>query len=1301
MKLKLLTGLILLSSLYNCTGYMTAISKGDRHYSRSLFKTAEKSYKYAIRKSPNRAEGYVKLARLYLENGRHGEALMLLQHSLHLRHPLPESWLYLATYYSNTGDHTRASFYVESALARFPKHQQLHKQRQKIGLALFIKKCNHTLQKHPESSSIRKMLGFRLMKEKYTYLALSHFDHLAEKEPNNKQLFRMLASLFLEQRNTAKAKEYLLKLLKADKKNSYALYQLGTLELDAGYLYKAYRYFYNNAKYNSNSGKAYEKLGHLTLQIGKKGKALEYLKRAYLLGRRSRKLFASIGYLYAASTDKDERKKGKRYLELAGKEIEKLKNTPQAHKTAIILNKISRLLQFQHFFQGNRKKEAEILFQLAKQYYSIQKYQEAYNYILKAYNFFPADPHYLHLKAELELQLGRFGNIQKTIVKLQYTQPGTPKLYKLKCRLYKNGPMQNNQLYLKTLKKAILASPKLPFFHIQLAQWYEKHGNITKALNAYTKARKYGANVLSKITALQKQHKLLLLIKSVSKASNYDTALTQTLKIQKLKGSDSTEYRKALKSILKRVPKFAGIHVLYGEALASAFFTTMRYSYLQQAIAHLRKALALYPGHARAALTLSKLLSFDYKGYQSINSLLKIIKKRNAFQSHSDVNNRILLTKKYQDILSNRFFTIGKILFRKNHSEHSVRYLSRSLQLNSHQTIDKLLALGKIHKYFGNYDKAVSAYKQLLKQKKLPQYRQYAIIYATLGNLYTRKVLTYPQSYQFLNNTYLKTGKELSKIVTLIHEELNTTKKLGKRAFQGYIMKNSLIIQRNMGKKKIRALDNIPTTREEVYLRIAALIRSAKGYKASIAILKTATKDLKSGKRRRILLALANQYELSGSFKKAQTTYQLLAKEYKNDWRQVYARARWELSRGKLEQSLQRFTQAASLNRHDLGLRIIIGFLKWQQGKIKDAITALDTVLKMDEMNISANYYLCKIYSQQGKFSDAEKHGNRVQELFKKNLPKNYIDRNKKEMLLDTLHTLTKVAFLQGDTLRALKYAYAGAGFDSTDSFHFLSLTGDIFFLQKKYKRAEFYYAKAVKLNPSVPFLQFKLARTYLKNAKKFLSRRILEKLYRTAQQFHKRAELMLLLASVRGQSNDPLGQENLLRQTIKEFPAFEQGYLALASLYRSKNRFSEQIQILETGLNFIKKAPNIRDAIAWYILDRGLKLTRALQLAWQNVNIKPGNANFRATYAYILFRIRKYQDSRHNISAKQISYYRKENFLPKTDTMENASEYYRIGNFREAFQLVCYPRPGIYGSKTLFTEALFSRIFLESTTIN
>jgi len=1286
--------------LQGCAGYNARIKTGDLYIQRAMFLKGERAYKDAILKDPERPEALIKLSRLYLKNRRHGEALLLLQRSLALKPASPWSWSLLASYYSNRGELERASFYAEAGIARFPENRELLNQREQISLALFITRCNAILAEQPDAAIIRKMLGFRLMKENLTYLALSHFDRLAEKEPGNKKLFRMLAALFLKKGNTARAKSYLHKLLKADHKDSYALAELGKIELNAGYPFKAYRHFFNNARYHPTNGEAFETVGYLTLRMAKKNKALEYLEQAHLLGRRSSKLFASIGYLHASRASKESRNKGRRFLELAGKEDQKLRSSPAQHRDAVTRNRITRLKQFQLFFSGNRKKEAEICYRLALQYRKLEKNETAYNHLLRAYRFYPDEPSYLYLKAELELKLGRYGDIRRSIAKLDRIAPFSARLYKLKCNLYREGPLKSAPQYLKTLQSAASRIPGNPCFHLQLAGWHKKAGDLDAALSAFRHAAAAGASVSEQISALTKSILLQKLQKEVQGSSDTDKALTLALKIKKTAGLHSAEYRKALGRILSLAPRSAGAHTLMGETLAAAFFKEMAYGHLQKACFHLKKALKLYPGHSRASRTLTRLLSFDHKGFLSLTSRLNRIQQSNALLPPAVVKNQSCLLQKYPDILANRFFTIGKILFRKNRSPASLSYISRSIRLNARESIDKLLALAQIHRELGNSDRAISAYSELLKQKRLPEFRQYAIIYATLGNLYTRKALTYPYSCKYLKEQYMDSGKKLSSIVSSIQKVLEESKRQGKTAFQRYIMRNTLLIQRDMGQKKIRTLLSIPSDREEVYLRIATLMRTENN-KAAIAVLRKADSDLKSGKRRRILLTLARDYELTGEREKAEALYRRLSVENKNDWKQVYAQARRELSRGRLEQSLKIFTRAASLNRGALQLRIIIGFLRWRQGRMDLAVKELKSVLAVDEDNINANYYLCKIHSQQGHFEMAEKHGNRVQELFKKNLPRNYLDRNKKEMLLDTIHTLARVALLRGDVLRALKYAYAGSSFDNTDSFHFLSLTGDIFFLQKKYKHAEHHYSRAVHHNPSVPFLRFKLARTYFENGKLFLCKRILKKIFKEMPAFNRRAELMLLLARVRGLNKDQKGEESLLQQLVREFPSQEEGYLALASLYRRQNRFQKQSSILESGLRNIKKAPGIRDAIAWFIIDRGKSLQRALQLAKENVDLMPGNANFRATYGYILFRIKRYRNSRDNLSSRQIAFYRKEDFYKRNDMMENATEYYRVGRFRKAFQLVCYPRPGIYRSRALFADTLFSRLILKRDAFN
>lgn len=1279
-----------------CSASADGIKTGDRYRARYMFRHAEQEYKRAIRSNPGRPAGYSRLARIFLSDGRHGEARLLLYKALSLKKQDPEVWALLAALHLHQDNLEQASYHAQRGLSLFPDHPALLLQREGIALALFSRTCQGLLEKHPNAAPVRKMLGFRYLAAGLTYLALAQFDKLEQE--GGKELYRMLAVRFQHGDNPVKVREYCNKILAIDKTDIFALNTLGKMALDDGYLQAGYRYYFDAAKYHPDNGEAFETVGHLTLQMGQKDKALEYLLRAYTLGRRNKNLLTTIGYLYSSSSDEQERKKAQPFLDAAGKPQP---DTTTAQSRAVVRNNIARLRQFETFFKGDPRKEADTQYRIAGLHAEIGEYDPAYRSINAACRHFPLDPAFNLLRADLERKLGKYRNLDQTLTLLSRLIPDSPALLRLLLAVYAEEPMKDADKYLATLRRALDKHPGDRFFLVQLARYHEGRREFRQAITLYSRAGKKDPSLKTKIAALRSiltREGLTARLKRTGSVPGLLT-LAETI-VQQTRPGDPLQLQ-ALRKALSRQPASPGINILTGEAYAAAFFRELRYPLLAAAVKHLDTALRLQPGHPQALQILSRLLTFDHEGFLRTPELLDRIRRDNALQDSFRTEDGRILARSYPDLLASRFFNIGKIMYRKDNSPHAIPYLARTLDIDDKDRVDRLLALGTVLRAFGRHPQAIDAYRRLLQEKNLPDYRHYTVIHATLGNLYSAIATQYPYSVDFLLAEYPDALTNPHETADKIAAHLKKMKEAAQGEYRLYIQQNTLFIQRNMGEKKIQELSSVETDVQEAYLRIAqSLIEDGKN-DTGLTLLEKASARLAPGQRIRILMALANGYAAQQDRDKTTRLYELLRKENPSDWRHIHAHARWNLSLGNIQESLNQFTAAAALRRNDLNLRIIISFLHWRMGNTEQAVKDLKAVLATDEDNINANYYLCKILSQQGEYLQAEEHGNRIHELFKKNLVQTLPDQNRKDMLLDTLHTLAESALQRGDTFRALKYAYLGINFDAGDQFHFLSLTGDVFFLQKKYARAERYYSLAVKKNPGIPFLRFKLARTFLQTEKLYQARQILEDILARVPKFHHRHSLMILLARMRERDNEPRAAEALLMQALREFPHLQEGYLSLAVLLKKQNRYAEQGRILEQGLAAIGKAPLIRDALAWYLLDRRQPLERALQLAGQNIEDEPDNADFRATLGYLLFRNRQYRQSRTMIPASLMVRSRRERVIHRPLSLENAQEHFRVGNYPQAYQLVCYPRPADGRSIFLGQDTLFTRLLRDSTPLN
>ena len=105
-----------------------------------------------------------------------------------------------------------------------------------------------------------------------------------------------------------------------------------------------------------------------------------------------------------------------------------------------------------------------------------------------------------------------------------------------------------------------------------------------------------------------------------------------------------------------------------------------------------------------------------------------------------------------------------------------------------------------------------------------------------------------------------------------------------------------------------------------------------------------------------------------------------------------------------------------------------------------------------------------------------------------------------------------------------------------------------------------------------------------------------------------------------------PADERPELPEIHTQVAASPEALLVLGSEFTRRNQYREAAVLLELALQLRPQAAEIKNNLAWALLRLNRDLERALQLATEAVNQRPGNAHLRDTRGQILVRLGRYR---------------------------------------------------------------------------
>lgn len=189
---------------------------------------------------------------------------------------------------------------------------------------------------------------------------------------------------------------------------------------------------------------------------------------------------------------------------------------------------------------------------------------------------------------------------------------------------------------------------------------------------------------------------------------------------------------------------------------------------------------------------------------------------------------------------------------------------------------------------------------------------------------------------------------------------------------------------------------------------------------------------------------------------------------------------------------------------------------------------------------------------------------------------------------------------------------------------------GDVLFQEKKYKEARDSYKKALKLNDQVYQIWEQLLRIEVGQGDFQLAITDGEEALTI---FPNQAEVYLYTGIAYGQTNRHEKAVSYLRNAgdleTEDAEIQSRIFSTLGDSYNALKKYKESDQAYDKALGINPDNSYVLNNYAYYLSLRGENLDKAEKMSQRSVQLNPGNASSEDTYAWILFRQKKYQEAR------------------------------------------------------------------------
>ncbi|HPH03807.1 MAG TPA: tetratricopeptide repeat protein, partial [Spirochaetota bacterium] len=1081
------------------------------------------------------------------------------------------------------------------------------------------------LAAQPGDKTARQELCYALLDSGWTTLALNEASVLVQQGQSDAQFLMAIVRALEHQGKHDHLTLWLERLLAADYRNAHALERLSRIAIDREDLWRANSLISTYLMHYPDDGMMLERGGHLSIRLGKHDEGKRWLEKAWSSGRKTHTIAETLGHI-ALNHSKDQ----------AGAEawFERARQLqPDTSSATLSIRRRrlenQRLQHFADFYGQDAQRQATILLRMAENSLETGEYRTALDLASRVTETQPNQADGFIIKARAQMALTRFERSRTSLKRALQLEPANPRAWWYLAELHATQALPDPDARLEALRQAVRLAPGEPVYTEAMAAFWLSRNNLDEARNWYRKATSLNQSSTNLETLRSLERRLIerdLKADESSSQGNRDALIETGRRYFALLGPAHPGYHRCLEAASLLDPEHAGLHVLTADAAIKLFLSDMQYPLLQAARAHLETALRIEPENTDALAVKAALRSWELEQPGDMPTVTEKLTSLDLLTDPQHYQDLLEAARSPDAVRAARWYMTGKILYNKNRDPAAAQYLSRALAIPSPDSAGIARALGGILRNQGDLDGAIKAYERLLAVPNLAGYHEYAIASLVIGNLHAEKARSFPRTLKDLLETWpactnlqacLQTAPELSRF---INDSINRAR----LAYQGYIQRSAFDTHKSRGQTMITLLSDIPSDQTAAIRRMALVQAQAGQTLLARQILHQTITNTRAGLQPsalRILMGdLADLLSREGLVNEANAVWADIMARFPNDWRSHHGHARYLFSLGEREQTIKAFERAIRLSPRDNDMRTALGFLYWKNRQPDLAVKALEESLALDEDNLHALYYMSRIELERGNLERAVTNGEHLVNRFKQAMGQNYADPRVRDMLLDTLATLARASFRAGSISKSLEYVWEGIDLDRENQFGFLALAGDIRILQNKHEEAEQFYARAVRSDPGNDLYRFKWAQAMAGCGKEEQAIRLLDELWKKSARFIRQQDVHLVYARILTQHNRRDDARLVLEDLVGNMPWLEAGYIALSRHLADDGKNTESRSILEKGLDHIKNAPDIQDALAWNLARLGgPALVRARNLAVENVRRHPQSVEYRATLGYIL----------------------------------------------------------------------------------
>ncbi len=363
----------------------------------------------------------------------------------------------------------------------------------------------------------------------------------------------------------------------------------------------------------------------------------------------------------------------------------------------------------------------------------------------------------------------------------------------------------------------------------------------------------------------------------------------------------------------------------------------------------------------------------------------------------------------------------------------------------------------------------------------------------------------------------------------------------------------------------------------------------------------------------------ANALFMMGSLDESLALYNSLEAKLGLTDKVLQGRQRIYLKKGDVKKAISDLEQLIKNNPLDIRYYLFLGDLYYANQMLNDALTVYQQAKQLDESNPFTRMAIAQILESQKRPTEAYEE---VKVAFEQ--PSFNIDQKVKIIIkyFDAFPDATAVAEAE-ELSQILTVAHP------TDPKSF-SLYGDVLYQKQDFKNAKSAYQKALALNKNVFVIWDQLLRIKLfDNDTKSLIKDGEEALTLFPNQFSLYFYVGMGYLIEKNYEKAINYLNNTLGFDIDNKELKTQIYSSLGDAYQGQKMYKESVVAYEQALTLDPNNGYTLNNYAYYLSLRDEELLKAEKMSVKSNQLENNNASFQDTYAWILFKLKKYKEAK------------------------------------------------------------------------